>query len=65
MVGVFGAGMVVHFSPKDLGVNVGILETIFGQSRLDCLGNSAMSCRTIDWSMCVVVLLLNLNNMIY
>ena len=32
MVGVFGGGMVVHFSPKDLGLSAWIFETIFGQS---------------------------------
>ena len=26
MVGVFGAEMAVHFSPKDLGLSVGILR---------------------------------------
>ena len=30
MVGVFGAGMAVHFNPKDLGLSVGILGTVFG-----------------------------------
>ena len=54
MVGVVGAGMVVHFSPKDLGLSVGISGTVFLQSRLDCLGNSEMSCRTMDWPMCAV-----------
>ena len=35
MVGVFQAEMAVHSSPKDLGLSVGISETIFGQSGLD------------------------------
>ena len=30
MVGVFRAGMAVHFSPKDLGLNAEIFETVFG-----------------------------------
>ena len=38
MVGVFGAGMVVHFSPKDLGLSVGVSGTVFRQSRLNCFG---------------------------
>ena len=35
MVGVFGAGMAVHFSPKDLGLSAEISRTIFRQSGLD------------------------------
>ena len=35
MVGVFGAEIVVHFSPKDLGLSVEIFGTIFGQFGLD------------------------------
>ena len=35
MVGVFGAAMTVHSSPKDLGLSVGISGTVFGQSELD------------------------------
>ena len=35
MVGVFGAEMAVHFSPKDLGRSAGISGTVFGQSELD------------------------------
>ena len=31
MVGVFGAGMAVHFSPKDLGLSAGISGIVFGQ----------------------------------
>ena len=30
MVGMFGAEKAVHFSPKDLGLSVGISGTIFG-----------------------------------
>ena len=36
MVVVFGAGMAVHFSPKDVGLCAGVLGTIFGQFELDC-----------------------------
>ena len=35
MVGVFGVGLAVRFSPKDLGLSVEIYGTIFGQLRLD------------------------------
>ena len=38
MVGVFGFGMVVHFSSKDLGLSAGVLGIVFGQSGLDCFG---------------------------
>ena len=38
MVRMFGAGKAVHFSPKDLGLSVGISGTVFGQSGLDCYG---------------------------
>ena len=38
MVVVFGVGMAVHFSPKDLGLSVGVLGTVFEQSGLDCFG---------------------------
>ena len=38
MIGVFGAGMAVHFSPKDLGLSAGALRTVFGQSELGFLG---------------------------
>ena len=54
MVGVFGARMAVHFSSKDLGLSAEVSETVFGQSGLDCLGNSKMNCRTIYWPMCAV-----------
>ena len=29
MVGVIGARMAVHFSPKDLGLSAGVLGTVF------------------------------------
>ena len=35
MVEVFGVGMAVYFSPKDLGLDAGISVTIFGQLGLD------------------------------
>ena len=35
MVGVFGAGMEVHFNPKDLGLSAGVSGTVYGQSGLD------------------------------
>ena len=38
MVCVFGAGMAVHFSPKDLGLSAGVPWTVFGQFRLNCFG---------------------------
>ena len=49
MDGAFGAGTAVHFSPKDLGLNVGFLGlfsdsprldfwTVFGQSETKLLG---------------------------
>ena len=38
MVVVFGAGMVMNFSPKVLGQSVRISGTVFGQSGLDCFG---------------------------
>ena len=38
MAVVFGAEMAVHFSPKDLGLSVGVLGTVFGQSGLDFFG---------------------------
>ena len=38
MVGVIVAGMVVHFSPKDLGLRAGVSWTVFGQSGLNCFG---------------------------
>ena len=28
MVGVFGVEMVMHFSPKDLGLSVGVSKTV-------------------------------------
>ena len=40
MVSVFGAEMAVHFSPKDLGLSARVSRTIFGQSRLNCFGQS-------------------------
>ena len=36
MVGVFGVGMAVHFSPKDLGLSAGVSGTVFEQFGLDC-----------------------------
>ena len=54
MVNVFGVGMTVHFSSIDLRLSAKISRTIFGRSKLDSLGNSEMSCPTIDWPMCVV-----------
>ena len=38
MVGVIGARMAVHFSPKDLGLSAGVLGTFFGESGLNCFG---------------------------
>ena len=38
MVVVFGAGIAVHFSPKDLGLSARVSKTILGQSGLDCFG---------------------------
>ena len=38
MVVVFGAKMDMHFSPKDLGLSVGVSGTVFGQFGLDCFG---------------------------
>ena len=35
MVGVFGAEMAVHLSPKDLGPSAGISRTVFEQSGLN------------------------------
>ena len=57
MVVVFGAGMDEHFSPKDLGLSVGVSGTVFRQFGLDYLGNSKMNCRVL------FVLLPKLNNM--
>ena len=39
MVGVFRAGMAMHFSPKDLGLSDGVSGTVFKQSELDCFGH--------------------------
>ena len=68
MVGVFGVGMAVHFSPKDQGLSAMISRIVFGQSGLDLwivLGSSETDCRTVDWPMCAVfVLLLKINNML-
>ena len=61
MVGLFRAEMVVYFSPEDMGLSAKILGTIFGQSRSDCLSNSEMSCRTIDWPMCIVCVIADVN----
>ena len=36
MVGVIGAGMAVHFSPKELGLSAEVSGTIFGQSGPNC-----------------------------
>ena len=38
MVGVIGVGMVVHFSPKDLGLSVGVSRTVFRQSEPNSFG---------------------------
>ena len=38
MVCVIGAGMTVHFSPKDLGLGVGVSRTVFGLFGLNCFG---------------------------
>ena len=38
MVSIFGAGMAVHFSPKDLGLSDAVLGIIFGQFGIDCFG---------------------------
>ena len=57
MVGLFGAAMVVHSSPKELGLSAGISETVFGQFELDLwivLGSSKTDCRTVDWPLCAV-----------
>ena len=57
MVGVFGGGMAVHLSPKDLGLSAGISETIFGQSKRDLwivLGSFGTNCWAVDWPMCAV-----------
>ena len=54
MVVVFGTRMGTHFSPKDPGLSAGVSRIVFGQSGLDCLGNSKMNFRTIDWPMCTV-----------
>ena len=54
MVGLFGAKMAMHFSSKDMGLSAGISGIVFGQSRMDCLGNSEMSFQTLDWPVCVV-----------
>ena len=59
MVRLFGAEMAVYFSPEDMGLSAKILGTIFGQSRLDCLGNSEMSYRAIYWPMCVVCVIVD------
>ena len=36
MVVIFGAGMAVHLSPKDMGLSVVVSGTVFGQSKLVC-----------------------------
>ena len=68
MVGLFGGGMVVHFSLEDLGLSARISETIFGQSKRDLwivLGSFGMNCWAVIWPMCAVfVLLLKMNNML-
>ena len=38
MVVVFGAGMAVHFSPKDLGLSARVSRIVSRQSGLDCFG---------------------------
>ena len=38
MVELFGARMVVHFSPKDLGLNVGFSSLFSNNPRLDFQG---------------------------
>ena len=35
MDGAFGAGTAVHFSPKDLGLNIGFLGLFSDNQRLD------------------------------
>ena len=57
MVGVFGVAMVVHSSPKDLGLSVGIYRTVFGQFGLDLwivLGSSETDCWIVDGPMCAI-----------
>ena len=54
MDGAFGAGTAVHFSPKDLGLNVGFFglfsdsprldfRTVFGQSETKFLGRTIIT----------------------
>ena len=38
MVSVIGAGMGMHFSPKDLGLSAGVSGTVFEQSGPNCFG---------------------------
>ena len=38
MVGVIGAGMAVHFSPKYLVLSARVSGTVFGQSGPNCFG---------------------------
>ena len=80
MVEMFRARMAVHFSPKDLGLSVGIYGTIFGQSGLGLwtvFGRSGAELLCLFWAVmgrivgllidpCVLffVLLLKMNNML-
>ena len=51
MVGVFGAAMAVHSSPKDLRLSAGISGIVFEQPGLDLwivLGSSETDCWTIE-----------------
>ena len=38
MVDVIGAGMAVHFNPKDLGLSAGVSGIVFKQFELYCFG---------------------------
>ena len=38
MVGVFRAGIALHFSPKDLGLSAGVSGTVFRESEPNCFG---------------------------
>ena len=40
MVGVFGAGMAMHFNHKGLGLSVEVSRIVFGQSELNYFGQS-------------------------
>ena len=80
MVGVFGAGMAVHFNPKDLGLSVGIFRIVLRQSGLGLwivFGRSGAELLCLFWAVsgqivglligpCVLFLvsLLKMNNML-